>query len=91
MKTKKYIENPLTVEAIQYTGTNWEEIDEFVGEKGKLDYSSLIYHRLFLKRRVNETDYIFKSNNGVPKCMSKKEFEESFTEVTEAITDANAY
>lgn len=52
-------------EVLQYTGNNWEEMDEFAGEKAEYDSESgwLNYEFGMNDILVKEGDYLFKALN----------------------------
>lgn len=77
---KRYKEISKEIEAVQYDGTNWEEIDQFVGEQGIYDCGSIIYEKLFLKRRVDEGDFVYKylSSKNITRCLSRRQFLDAF-------------
>lgn len=50
-------------EILEYTGNNWEEMDEFAGQKGRYDSLSgnIIYIINGCKETVCENDYLYKA------------------------------
>ena len=86
MQPVKYREIPKTITAVQFNGRNWEEIDKFVGKKGKFDHGALIYDKLFIKRKVVESDYVYKYDGtpSITRCLPANIFEKTFEVVNES-------
>ena len=63
---KKYKKRPVTIEAIQFTGYNYQEIKDFAGDSYKLDKvnASIYIHTLEGDMRVSHTDYVIKGVKG---------------------------
>ena len=61
---KKYRKKPVTIEAIQWTGKNLSEIDDFVGGSLANKGTILIIHTLEGDMEASMGDYIIKGVNG---------------------------
>ena len=75
----KYRRKPEYVEAIQWTGTNYNEIKEFAGDQVGNFNGCIFIHSSGIGGRiesmvVNETDYIVKGSNGTFRSMDKQAF-----------------
>ena len=62
----KYRKRPVEVEAIQFTGYNYQEIQEFAGDSYKLNNfnASPYIHTLEGDMLVSPTDYVIKGVKG---------------------------
>lgn len=60
----KYRKKPVTIEAIQWLGTNLSEIDDFVGESITNKGTTLIIHTLEGDMEASIGDYIIKGVKG---------------------------
>ena len=75
-----YRRKPEHVEAIQWTGKNYDEIKEF-SENNIGSYNGCLFLRVdgiggrLESNVVNETDYIVKGQNGNYRSMDKRAFE----------------
>lgn len=63
---KKYKKRPIAIEAIQFTGYNYQEIQEFAGEQCKLDKvnAQFYIHTLEGDMLISPTDYVIKGVKG---------------------------
>ena len=61
---KKYRKKPVIIEAIQWTGKNLSEIDNFMGGTVENKGTTLIIHTLEGDMKANIGDYIIKGVNG---------------------------
>lgn len=62
----KYRKRPVEVEAIQFTGYNYQEIQEFAGDQCKLNKidASFYIHTLEGDMLISPTDYVIKGVKG---------------------------
>ena len=62
----KYRKRPVVIEAVQFTGYNYQEIKDFVGDKCKLDRmdASLYIVTLEGDMLISSTDYVIKGVKG---------------------------
>ena len=62
----KYRKRPVEIEAVQFTGLNDKEIEEFVGDKGFSDHTHPIWKILTLEGEMTASpgDYIIKGVKG---------------------------
>ena len=61
---KQYRKKPVVVEAVQWTGANYDEIVEFTGSKAKLCCRDLMIHTLEGDHFASIGDYIIKGVAG---------------------------
>ena len=61
---KKYRKKPVTIEAIQWLGTNLSEIDDCVGESIANKGTTLVIHTLEGDMEASIGDYIIKGVKG---------------------------
>lgn len=61
---KKYKKKPVIIEAVQWTGENLSEIDNFVSGNINIKGTSLIIHTLEGDMEASINDYIIKGVNG---------------------------
>ncbi len=61
---KKYRKKPVTIEAIQWLGTNLSEIDDFVGGSIANNGTTLVIHTLEGDMEASIGDYIIKGVKG---------------------------
>lgn len=63
---KKYKKRPVTIEAIQFTGYNYQEIKEFVGDSYRLDRLNASPYICTLEgdMLISPTDYVIKGVKG---------------------------
>lgn len=80
---KKYRKKPVTIEAIQWTGKNLSEIDNFVGESIANKGTILIIHTLEGDMEASIGDYIIKGVNGEFYPCKPSIFAKTYEEVTE--------
>lgn len=81
---EKYIKKPIPVEAVQWTGTNQNEIANFTHD-ARFTYSDmdieLYIHTLEGDMHANPDDYIVKGIKGEAWVVRKDIFEEVYTKV----------
>lgn len=93
-KVKKYIKNPVCIEAVQWTGYNVIEVQDFVGKACKIDYhmsqcsestsvtsAELIIHTLEGNMHANIGDYIIRGIKGEYYPCKPDIFNETYHEV----------
>ena len=80
---KKYRKKPVTIEAIQWTGKNLSEIDNFVGVSIANKGTILIIHTLEGDMEASIGDYIIKGVNGEFYPCKPNIFAKTYEEVTE--------
>ena len=80
---KKYRKKPVTIEAIQWTGKNLSEIDNFVGGSIANKDTILIIHTLEGDMYASLSDYIIKGVNGEFYPCKPDIFDKTYEEVTE--------
>jgi len=91
---KKYIKKPVEVEALQWTGFNPTEMEEFAGDNITVEYSDAAYeagagpitatitiHTLEGDMKVKQEDYIIKGVKGKFYPCRKDIFEQTYEEV----------
>lgn len=61
---KKFRKRPIVIEAVQYTGTNFEEIEQFVGGDAEFRDGQLLVATLEGPLRASVNDYIIKGVKG---------------------------
>lgn len=62
--SKSYVKKPIVVEAVQWLGTNADEIYDFVGEALSWDMSALLIHTLEGVHEANAGDWIIRGVKG---------------------------
>lgn len=80
---KKFRKKPVTIEAIQWTGKNLSEIDNFVGGSIANKGTILIIHTLEGDMEASIDDYIIKGVNGEFYPCKPDIFDKTYEEVTE--------
>ena len=80
---KKFRKKPVTIEAIQWTGKNLSEIDNFVGRSIANKGTILIIHTLEGDMEASIDDYIIKGVNGEFYPCKPDIFAKTYEEVTE--------
>ena len=80
---KKYRKKPVTIEAIQWLGTNLSEIDDFVGGSIANKGTTLVIHTLEGNMKANIGDYIIKGINGEFYPCKPDIFDKTYEKVTE--------
>ena len=80
---KKFRKKPVTIEAIQWTGKNLSEIDNFVGGSIVNKGTILIIHTLEGDMEASMGDYIIKGINGEFYPCKPDIFDKTYEEVTE--------
>ena len=60
----KYRKKPVIIEAIQWNGKNWSEIDNFMGRFFENKRTTLVIHTLEGDMEASINDYIIKGVNG---------------------------
>lgn len=82
---KKYRKKPVVVEAIRWTGENWEEVSNWVAENGFVDYQrgKFVIKNLEGDIVANIGDYIIKGEAGDFSPCKPDIFEVTYEEVEE--------
>lgn len=85
---KRYIKKPTTIEAVRWTGYNFDEIQDFVGTENVQFRRETNPPRIHIVTRYQALylmvgDYIVKNSYGSFEAYTKGYFEETFGEVTE--------
>lgn len=78
---KKYIKNPIPIEAIQWDGNNEEEVLAFIGETAQLRGGSLYIQTLEGDMLATIGSYIIKGVNGEFYPCREDIFEKTYEEV----------
>ena len=79
---KKYRKKPITIEAIQWSGKNLSEIDDFMGETVENEGTILVIHTLEGDMEASTGDYIIKGINGEFYPCKSDIFAKTYEEVT---------
>lgn len=95
-RMKKYIKKPIIIEAIQFTGINFTECKDFIGDNGTFEIEdsawkagiappvvNIVIHTLEGNMRVNRGDYIIKGIDGEFYPCKPDIFEKTYEEVEE--------
>lgn len=61
---KKYVKKPIEVEAVQWTETNYRELDTFTGHNIGINYKDMYVRTLEGKMTFKKGDYIVKGSHG---------------------------
>jgi len=82
---KKYVKKPIPVEAIQWTGDNFDELEDFAGNNIWVDEGHLFVMTLegAFKSKNKTGDYLIKGIRGEFYICEKDIFEETYEEVKE--------
>ena len=80
---KKFRKKPVTIEAIQWTGKNLSEINNFVGRSIANKSTIIIIHTLEGDMEASMGDYIIKGINGEFYPCKPDIFAKTYEEVTE--------
>lgn len=80
---KKYKKKPVTIEAIQWTGKNLSEIDNFMGGTVENKGATLVIYTLEGDMEASIGDYIIKGVNGEFYPCKPDIFAKTYEEVTE--------
>ena len=80
---KKYRKKPVIIEAIQWTGKNLSEIDDFIGETVENKGTTLVIHTLEGDMEASIGDYIIKGVNGEFYPCKPNIFAKTYEEVTD--------
>ena len=85
---KKYVKKLIPIEAVQYTGNNFDELQEFAGNDVYLQDGYVFVHTIEGEMKmVNKTgDYLIKGIHGEFYFCEKAIFEESYEEYEEPLT-----
>ena len=81
---KTFVKNPLKVQAVQWTGNNYEEIADFVGHINfpySFDNDSVIIETLEGNHYAREGDWIIRGINGEFYPCKPDIFEKTYVEV----------
>ena len=81
--SKKYRKKPVVIEAIQWTGKNLPEIDNFIGKIVDNKETTLVIHTLEGDMEASIGDYIIKGINGEFYPCKPDIFDKTYEEVTE--------
>lgn len=81
----KYIKKPISIEAIQWTGSNFDEISAFMGEKNPIvnSQNQLVISTLEGDMRANVGSYIIKGVEGEFYPCHKDIFESTYIHIIE--------
>lgn len=87
---KKYVKKPIPVEAVQFTGDNLEELQEFAGNDVYMQDGYVFVHTIEGDMKmVNQTgDYLVKGIRGEFYFCEKAIFEESYEEYVDELKQA---
>lgn len=79
---KKYVKKPIPIEAVQYTGNNFDELQEFAGNDIYIQDGQVYIHTIEGDMKmVNPTgDYLIKGVRGEFYFCEKDIFEETYEE-----------
>ena len=80
---KKYRKKPVIIEAIQWTGKNLSEIDNFMGGLVENKGTTLVIYTLEGDMEASIGDYIIKGVNGEFYPCKPDIFDKTYEEVTE--------
>lgn len=80
---KKFRKKPVTIEAIQWLGTNLSEIDDFAGGSIANKGTTLVIHTLEGDMEASISDYIIKGVNGEFYPCKPDIFAKTYEEITE--------
>ena len=78
----KYIKKPIEIEAIQFTGTNFAECEQFIGSEyydNTKNYPNIKINNFTVP--VLRGEYIFKTEDGAAGVLSEERFNEDFIPV----------
>ena len=78
---KQYTKKPVQIEAVQWTGNNYGEVEEFVGMNCEVLCGYLLINTLEGTHMANEGDYIIKGINGKFYPCKPDIFEQTYDEV----------
>lgn len=79
---KKYIKNPIPIEAVQWDGNNEEEVLAFIGETAQLRGGSLYIKTLEGDMLATIGSYIIKGVNGEFYPCREDIFEKTYEEIS---------
>ncbi len=80
---KKYRKKPVTIEAVQWLGTNLSDIDNFMGGTVENKGTTLVIHTLEGNMEASIGDYIIKGVNGAFYPCKPDIFVKTYEDVTE--------
>lgn len=80
---RKYRKKPVIIKAIQWTGKNLSEIDDFMGRTVENKGAALVIHTLEGDMEASIGDYIIKGLNGEFYPCKPDIFAKTYEEVTE--------
>lgn len=82
---RKYVKRPIPIEAIQWTGDNFDELEDFAGSNVWVEDGYLFVMTLegAFKSKNKVGDYLIKGIKGEFYICEKKIFEESYMTVEE--------
>lgn len=77
---KNYKKKPVIIQALEWSGSNYEEIDNFLGSNYEFSGTTLIIHTLEGDMSAKKGDYIIKGVRGEFYPCEKSIFEETYEE-----------
>lgn len=85
--TKKYVKKPIPIEAVQFTGDNFEELYDFAGDDVYQQDGWVHVHTLEgdMKMKNKTGDYLIKGVKGEFYFCEKSVFEETYEEQSEQL------
>ena len=83
---KKYIKNPIPIEALQWNGDNKDEVLSFIGESAEIRGGSLYIKTLEGDMLATIGSYIIKGVNGEFYPCREDIFEKTYEEVSASVS-----
>ena len=77
---KRYKKKPVEIEAIQFTGDNYKEVEEFVGQPLYISYGMVAIPTLEGIMRCKVNNYVIKGVRGEFYPCDREIFEETYEE-----------
>lgn len=78
---KRYKKKPVEIEAIQFTGYNYKEVEEFVGQPLYISYEMVAIPTLEGIMRCKANNYVIKGVRGEFYPCDREIFEETYEEI----------
>lgn len=78
---KSYKKKPVVIEAVQFTGENYKEVEEFVGQPLYISYGMVAIPTLEGIMRCKPGNYIIKGVKGEFYPCDKEIFEQTYEEI----------
>ena len=78
---KRYKKKPVEIEAIQFTGDNYKEVEEFVGQSLYISYGMVAIPTLEGIMRCKVNNYVIKGVRGEFYPCDREIFEETYEEI----------